>query len=191
MKKVLNLYAGVGGNRKLWRGVDVTAVEMNPKIAEVYKRHFKKDKVVVADAHEYLLNNYKKFDFIWVSRPCQRHSKMNIFNSHNLIRYVDGGLFEEIIFLKTYFKGKWVVENVVPYYEPIYNPFKIGRHLFWSNFTINEMPTPPPVSEEYDEAVNCWAEKNYDGLARYSLQRKYLLRKKSLPCSGIKKLCPP
>ena len=36
--EVLNLYAGVGGNRKLWTGCNVTAVELNPKIANVYKR---------------------------------------------------------------------------------------------------------------------------------------------------------
>lgn len=28
--KVLNLYAGIGGNRKLWEDVEVTAVELNP-----------------------------------------------------------------------------------------------------------------------------------------------------------------
>ena len=28
-------------------------------------------------------------------------------------------LYEEIIFLDNYFKGKYVVENVIPYYEPL------------------------------------------------------------------------
>src|SRR5690606_1769504 len=45
----------------------------------------------------------------------------------------------EIIFLQTYFKGKWIVENVVPYYEPYGSPTKLGRHLFWSNFDIPQM----------------------------------------------------
>ena len=31
--KVLNLYAGIGGNRKLWKDVEVTAVENNKEIA--------------------------------------------------------------------------------------------------------------------------------------------------------------
>jgi len=35
--KVLNLYAGIGGNRKLWRDVDVIAVEINPEIAKIYQ----------------------------------------------------------------------------------------------------------------------------------------------------------
>ncbi len=32
--KMLNLYAGIGGNRKLWGdNDDITAIEINPKIA--------------------------------------------------------------------------------------------------------------------------------------------------------------
>ena len=52
--KVLNLYAGIGGNRKLWPdNVEVTAVELDPVIAEVYKGFFPDDEVVVGDAHDY------------------------------------------------------------------------------------------------------------------------------------------
>jgi len=47
------------------------------------------------------------------------------------------GLYEEIIFLQTYFKGGWVVENVKPYYKPLIPPTAVvGRHYFWSNFDI-------------------------------------------------------
>ena len=43
-------------------------------------------------------------------------------------------LYQEIIWLKTFFKGKWVVENVKPYYKPLIEPsFTINRHLFWSS----------------------------------------------------------
>ena len=39
--KILNLYAGIGGNRKLWGNEhEITAVEINPKIAEAYKTFF-------------------------------------------------------------------------------------------------------------------------------------------------------
>lgn len=51
-------------------------------------------------------------------------------------------LYEEILFLKHNFKGKWVVENVVPYYTPLVDAQKIGRHLFWSNFTIPDYKAP-------------------------------------------------
>ena len=44
--KILNLFAGIGGNRLLWNDVladiDVTAVEFDPAIAEVYKFRFLK-----------------------------------------------------------------------------------------------------------------------------------------------------
>ncbi len=143
--KVLNLYAGLGGNRKLWDDnlFEVTAVELNPNIAKVYQEQFPNDKVIVSDAHQYLLDYYQEFDIICSSPPCQKHSKMNKFTRHNMVRYVDGSLFEEIIFLQTYFKGKWYVENVVPYYLPYGNPTKIGRHLFWSNFNIPQMDNEP------------------------------------------------
>lgn len=141
--KILNLYAGIGGNRKLWGGdIEVTAVELDPKIAGVYKEQHPNDNVVVGDAHEFLLKNFEAFGFIWASRPCQKHTKMVKFTRHKKAQYVDGALFEEIIFLQHFFKGLWVVENVVPYYEPYLNPVKIGRHLFWSNFNIDPFLGP-------------------------------------------------
>src|SRR5207245_1157675 len=72
--RVLNLYAGIGGNRKLWENVEVTAVENDPEIAAVYQDLYPDDTVVVGDAHKYLLEHYKEFDFIWTSPPCQSHS---------------------------------------------------------------------------------------------------------------------
>src|SRR3990167_8331912 len=73
--KVLNLYSGIGGNRKLWTDVDVTAVELNLDIAKIYQDFFPKDKVIVADAHQYLLEHFKEFDFILSSPPCVSHSQ--------------------------------------------------------------------------------------------------------------------
>ena len=130
--RVLNLYAGIGGNRKLWEGVDVTAVEYREDIAAVYKDHFPNDNVVVADAHQYLLNNYENFDFIWTSPPCQTHSRARMWGFKNNRKvekeYPDMKLYQEILFLKHYFTGKWVVENVNPFYEPLIPPTKeMGR----------------------------------------------------------------
>lgn len=46
-------------------------------------------------------------------------------------------LYEEILFLQHYFKnGKYVVENVIPYYEPLIPAQKRGRHLYWTNFNL-------------------------------------------------------
>jgi DNA (cytosine-5)-methyltransferase 1 len=134
MYKVLDLYAGVGGNRKKMTNCEVTAVEYSPAIAEVYQGLYPNDTVVVADAHQYLLDHHHEFDFVWSSPPCQSHSRMMKATRHNLNRYPDMKLYEEIIFLQNFFKGNWVVENVVPYYAPLIPAQKVGRHLFWSNF---------------------------------------------------------
>ena len=139
--KVLNLYAGIGGNRKLWDNVEVTAVELNENIANVYKELFPQDNLVIGDAHEYLLKHYKEFDFIWTSPPCQTHSRIRMWGWKNNekveTKYPDMKIYQEIIFLKHYYSGYWVVENVTPYYEPLINAdVKIGRHLFWSNYII-------------------------------------------------------
>lgn len=146
-KNYLNLYSGLLGNVTLLDELewDITNIEFDEKIHKQAKLLKPNQTHILADAHQYLLDHYKEFDFIWSSPPCQRHSKMNKATRHNSIRYVDGKLFEEIIFLKTYFKGKWVVENVVPYYDILLNPTRLGRHLFWSNFEITsfEMPAPP------------------------------------------------
>lgn len=136
--KVLNLYAGIGGNRKKWEGHEVTAVEMEPDIAKIYSDNFPNDTVVVGDAHQYLLDHAHKFDFIWSSPPCQTHSRMMKATRHKKNRYSDMSLYQEIIFLQHFFKGNWVVENVKPYYTPLITPTQIlGRHLIWSNKQIS------------------------------------------------------
>ena len=140
--KILNLYAGIGGNRKLWGDEhEITAIEYDADIAKVYADHFPNDKVIVADAHEYLLEHYDEFDFIWSSPPCQSHSsfRQNIGVRYRGVKpvYADMKLWSEIVFLKYNFKGKWVVENVKPYYTPfIAATADLQRHLFWANFDI-------------------------------------------------------
>ena len=39
--------------------------------------------------------------------------------------------------MQYHFKGKWVVENVKPYYKPLIEPTaQVGRHYIWSNVNI-------------------------------------------------------
>jgi DNA (cytosine-5)-methyltransferase 1 len=135
--KVLNNYAGIGGNRKYWKNVKVTAVENDPEIAAIYQANFPDDIVIVGDAHQYLLDHYSEFDFIWSSFPCTTHTRMNV-NFHR-VRYADLGLFQEIILLNTFFEGKFCVENVIPYYDFILKGVPVqqfNRHYFWANFKI-------------------------------------------------------
>ena len=137
--KVLNLYAGIGGNRKLWKDVEVTAVEIDPEIAKIYQKLFPDDKVIVADAHQYLLEHYKEYEFIWSSPPCPSHSRFNFIanvQEGKSIKYPDMKLYEEIILLKTWFKGKYCVENVISYYDPLIPPVEMASHYFWTNFYI-------------------------------------------------------
>ena len=138
--RILNLYACLGGNRYKWGDEhDITAVELDEELAKLYQKRFPNDKVIVADAHKYLLDHYKDFDFIWSSPPCPTHSRARYWgigaNGKNPV-YPDMSLYQEILLLDYHFKGKYVVENVIPYYQPLLNPKKRGRHLYWTNFNL-------------------------------------------------------
>ena len=143
--KILNLYARLGGKRYKWNEVkediEVTAVELDTELARLYQERFPNDTVIVADAHQYLLDHFKEFDFIWTSAPCPTHSRARYWNSSNYDTktkaiFPDMKLYEEILLLQHYFKGKYVVENVIPYYEPLIQAKKRGRHLYWTNFNL-------------------------------------------------------
>ena len=155
--KILNLYACLGGNRYKWNEVkediEVTAVEWDEELARLYKERFPNDTVIVADAHQYLLDHYKDFDFIWSSPPCPTHSKIRITQKTRdtfIPKFPDMKLYEEIIFLENHFKGKYVVENVIPYYEPLVAAKKRGRHLYWTNFNL-----PNSLNERKLEGILC------------------------------------
>ena len=142
--KILNLYAGIGGNRKLWEDVEVTAIEYNKDIAAIYKEFYPEDNVIVTDAHRYLLEHYKEYDFIWASPPCPTHSDIRRCGVHRGqydALYPDMTLYQEIILLQHFAPKtcKWVIENVKPYYAYLIKPDKIiHRHPFWCNFTIGD-----------------------------------------------------
>lgn len=143
--KILNCYAGIGGNRKLWGNEhEITAVEYDPKIAAIYQDLFPNDTVIVGDAHEYLLNHYQEFDFIWCSPPCPTHSNARFWSSKGGmydVEYPDMKLYQEIILLQKFFNGKYCIENVKPYYTPLVPAQELGRHLFWSNIQIPKLKT--------------------------------------------------
>ena len=140
--KILNLYACLGGNRAKWDEVaeiEVTAVELDPELAKLYQERFPNDIVIVADAHQYLLEHFKEFDFIWTSPPCPTHSRVRVSQKNRdgfEFKFPDMKLYEEIIFLDSFFKGKYVVENVIPFYDPLIQAKKRGRHLYWTNFNL-------------------------------------------------------
>jgi len=157
--KILNLYACLGGNRYKWDEVakaaninmSVTAVEWDEELAKLYKERFPNDKVIVADAHQYLLQNFRNFDFIWSSPPCPTHSRARFWNAVSdktttLPKFPDMKLYEEIVFLQNWFKGKYCVENVIPYYDLLIPGYKRDRHIYWANFNL-----PNTLSERTNE----------------------------------------
>jgi len=162
--KVLNLYSCLGGNRYKWNEVvsnlEVTAVEIDNELAKMYKKRFPNDIVIVADAHQYLLDHYKDFDFIWSSPPCPTHSRSRYARHETTeTQYPDLKLYEEIIFLQHYFKGKYCVENVTPFYEPLIPAKKRGRHLYWTNFNLPNNLNERKVSiMESNNEVQKWCE---------------------------------
>lgn len=159
--KILNLYACLGGNRYKWGDEhQITAVELDPELARMYQERFPVDTVIVADAHQYLLDHYKEFDFIWSSPPCPSHSRARYWNSSNYDTtteaiYPDLKLYEEILFLQHYYRtGKFVVENVIPYYEPLIPAIKRDRHLYWTNFKLPAILSDRDISGVVSSAKN-------------------------------------
>lgn len=142
--KILNLYACLGGNRAKWgNDHEITAVELDPECARLYKERFPNDTVIITDAHQYLLDHYENFDFIWSSPPCPSHSRLALSNKGRAkSKYPDFRLYEEVVFLDNYFEGKYCVENVIPYYEPLIPAQKRGRHLYWTNFILPAIDEP-------------------------------------------------
>jgi len=159
--KILNLYSCLGGNRYKWGDEhEITAVELDPELARLYQERFPNDTIIIADAHQYLLDHYKEFDFIWSSPPCPSHSRARYWNSSNYDTtteaiYPDMKLYEEILFLQHYYRtGKFVVENVIPYYEPLIPAIKRDRHLYWTNFKLPSILSNRDISGVVSSAKN-------------------------------------
>lgn len=198
--KILNLYSGIGGNRRLWGNEhSITAVEMNPKIAEIYQDFFPNDKMVVGDAHDYLLDHFAEFDFIWASPPCPSHSSLRKGLSMAMgskAIYPDMKLYEEILLLKHYFNGKYCVENVMSYYEPLIKPCILQRHYFWVNFHIPERNFKNDginlggkgithKAENQEEQIERMEEEYGFDLAKYKVDKRTALRNCISPRLGL------
>lgn len=178
MKKILNLYAGIGGNRKLWDGdIQVTGVEIDPYIAKVYADFYPDDILVIGDAHEYLLSHYSEFDFIWSSPPCPTHSRLcSSMKGYGIVRYPDMKLYQEIILLQNFFKGKFVVENVISYYDPLILPITMNRHYFWLNFNIKYKEIKDPLTgfghSTFSDTISFYEKTIGVNLKKYKIKNK-------------------
>ena len=172
--RVLNLFSGLGGNRRLWEGVEVTAVEYEADIAAFYQDHYPQDTVIVGDAYEYLLEHWEDFDFIWASVPCPSHSRARYWSSKGGAYtpvYPDFRLYEVIAFLKHFAPCPWAVENVKPYYDQpaLYQAnYTMGRHMFWCNFPIQAFS--PKDSDIKDGKREEWQQDHQIDLAGYKFK---------------------
>jgi len=183
--KVLNCYAGIGGNRKLWEGCEVTAVENVDYIADAYEKLFPEDKLIREDAHQYLLDHFTEYDFVWSSPPCPTHSKMRLSHVQDGYQYPEMSLYQEIIILKSFFKGFWVVENVESYYEPLVNPSAvIDRHYFWANFHVDHMKLPKAIADVSRDTKEGLAERHGIVLPDGTPDQRKLLRNAVNPLVG-------
>ena len=189
--KILNLYAGIGGNRKLWGDThEITAIEYKPEIAKIYQDFFPNDKVIVADAHQYLLEHFKEYDFIWSSPPCPTHSqvrKIACFHKETgkekqKAVYPDMKLYEEILLLRGYFKGKYCVENVIGWYEPLIAPQELEKHYFWTNFIVT--PFGNNESRSHRGTIEELQTKKCFNLDKYKIDKRTILRNYVEPETG-------
>lgn len=146
--KILNLFAGIGGNRTLWgEEHEIVAVESNQQILDIYISRFPNDEYVLGDALTVLRQHGEEFDFIWASPSCTTHTSMNVLTKgkYGTLPEIpdDRSLYGLIRWLQIWFKGKWVVENVKDYMGFLIPPTSnLDRHYFWSNFTIPEKSFP-------------------------------------------------
>ena len=191
--RILNLYAGIGGNRKLWGNEhDITAVELDPKIAEIYKDFFPNDNVIVGDAHKYLEEHFAEYDFIWSSPPCPSHSKIRneagIGRGQNKPIYPDMKLYEEIILMQQVskvadlYKGKYAIENVISYYKPLVAPQTVGLHYIWSNYVIR--PYKKETRNHFSTIEKLQHTKGFN-LDKYQVDKVKLLRNCTEPETGL------
>lgn len=137
--RVLNAYAGIGGNRHLWPTEwHVTAVEIDPRVAAEYARRYPNDTVLVEDAHAHVMKRAHEYDARWTSPPCPTHSRLavNVAKRKGVEPAPDPRLWAEIEHLRS-LGGRYVVENVHTYYVPPIAPDVVTeRHYYWTS-------TPP------------------------------------------------
>lgn len=146
---LLNTFAGLGGNTELLdrEKYEVTHIENVDKRIEYLKKTFPQDTVIKADAYDFILNNIMKYDIVWASPPCPSHSNARWGNRrYDGFTYVypDFKMYSLIALLTRARKYEhWVVENVRPYYKPLFEPTAVvGRHCIWSNKAIKSRKFP-------------------------------------------------
>jgi DNA (cytosine-5)-methyltransferase 1 len=99
-------------------------------------------------------------------------------------KYPDMTLYQEILLLKHFFKGKWCVENVIAYYEPLVRARELQRHHFWSNFHIGHIELPPDKID--NGKIHEWEEQlGFDLSSFKGIDKRNILRNCVRPELGL------
>jgi len=142
--KALDLFCGLGGwsDGLVLEGFDVTGVEIEPKIAALYKH-----RVIVADVCSLNPEDFRGFDLIVGSPPCRNFSILTTLGSHlkwktrpdpegEGMRLVNAFLN----FIEKANPSFWLMENV-PFLQRYYKKAKCTtklegdmRRCLWGNF---------------------------------------------------------
>ena len=99
----------------------------------------------VSDAHQYLLDHYKEFDFLFgLRRRVLLIAELAQCKKKKI--YPDMALYQVIIFLKHWFRGKvFSISTIIPYYKPLIESVSTEnahRHCLWTNFWVQDMEKP-------------------------------------------------
>lgn len=186
--RVLNAYAGIGGNRHLWPAEwRVTAVEWSPRVAAEYQARYPADTVIVADAHTYVMEHAHEFDAVWTSPPCPTHSRIN--NTRKAKPKPDPSLWEQIAHLRG-LGIPYVVENVHTYYAPPILPDLVTeRHYYWTScppVLMSHHWTPAKLGRKHETADELADNYGLPRLAPGSVpDRRLAMRNAVLPSEGL------
>lgn len=180
--RILNLFAGIGGNRTLWGDEhEITAVEWDNAIAVIYHQRFPDDGIVVEDALEYMMKHAHEYDLICASPVCITHSRAQSRPSVGYRVSDFTGLYGWANLYDIKYQGLYVWENVVSTYHKRFRfpkpTVKLGRHLFWANFEIPPKKFPRLFATE--TYIGSDGKKHNGGLA--DLKIKQLLDLHQIP----------
>lgn len=165
MYRALDLFSGGGGAGYGYKqaGFDVTGIDNRPQ------PNYAGDRLVIADALDYLAKHGHEYDFIHASPPCQGYS-----DARNLGKARNGSfpeyplLIEPTRVLLQKLGKPYVIETVKP--RPLINPImlcgtqfglKVYRHRYFESSLVLSQPAHYPHKDRTPSAGNGVSPKGF------------------------------